>query len=199
MEEIVSHIDFGIDCHTGGGQRSNYPQIRYTEASEKGTELARIFNAPLSFPTPLIDNSFRKVTNDLDIPIIVYEAGEALRLDEFSISEGIRGILNVLNHFEMVEDCPANHKKPRKTINLHSRKWLRAETSGIFNTTVKYGAKVKKGDVIGSITDTYGETNLYVKAPFTSYIIGLNNFPVVNQGDPLFHIGKKVIVKDPVN
>ena len=195
MEEIVSQIDFGIDCHTGGAQRSNFPQIRYTESSKEGTELAKIFNAPMSFPTNLIDQSFRKVTHELGKPIIVYEGGESMRLDELSIKEGIRGILNVLEHFDMIEDSPAKHEKPRKTIVLHSRKWLRAETTGIFNPSVRFGDKVKKGDVIGGITDTYGETNLYVKAPFSGYIICINNFPVVNLGDPLFHLGKKVVEK----
>ena len=37
--------------------------------------------------------------------------------------------------------------------------------------------------------DTYGETNFAVKAPSDGYIIAVNNFPIINMGDALFHIG----------
>lgn len=198
MKEIVSQIDFGIDCHTGGGQRSNYPQIRYTEGFEESEKLARIFNAPFLFPTALIDKSFRKEAYELGVPIIVYEGGESLRLDEFAINEGIRGILNVLKAYDVIDNIPPERKKYKQSVQLHSRKWIRAETSGIFDPTVTDGDRIKKGQIMGSITDTYGETNLDVKAPFSGYVIGINNFPVVNLGDPLFHIGKKVIVKKKV-
>ncbi|MGB5362104.1 MAG: succinylglutamate desuccinylase/aspartoacylase family protein, partial [Aureibaculum sp.] len=51
MREIVGNIDFGIDYYTGGNQRSNYPQIRFTEESEVCKKLSEIFNAPFYFPT----------------------------------------------------------------------------------------------------------------------------------------------------
>jgi len=57
--EIVDQIDYGIDLHTGGGRRHNYPQIRYTAEDEKSVELARVFAAPISFPSKLIKGSFR--------------------------------------------------------------------------------------------------------------------------------------------
>ena len=191
MNEIVPHIDFGIDCHTGGDQRTNYPQIRYTEESAESKMLADVFNAPINFSSSLIQSSFRQATYELDKHIIVYEGGESLRLDEFAINEGIRGILNVLHHFDMTKDIPDNQDPDRKSIGLYNRKWIRAETSGVFRATVTCGIKVEENQVIASITDTYGESNLIVKASFTGYILGLNNFPVVNSGDPLFHIGKE--------
>ena len=54
---------------------------------------------------------------------------------------------------------------------------------------LKTDPKIKKGQVLGHIMDTYGETNFTVKAPTDGYIISKNNFPVVNMGDALFHFG----------
>ena len=190
MREIVENVDFGIDFHTGGGQRSNYPQIRYTEESLIGKQLAAVFNAPFYFPSKLIQKSFRKEAHKNNIPIIVYEGGEALRFDELAIDEGIRGTLRVLKHFRMIVKNPLKDAKKRKSIYLTKRRWIRAKTAGLFNAFAHNGDKVSKGQILGDITDTYGETSVKVKAPMNGHIIAINNFPIINRGDAIFHIGE---------
>lgn len=190
MREIVNNIDFGIDFHTGGGQRSNYPQIRYTEELLESKQLAEIFNAPFYFPSKLIQKSFRKETYKYNIPIIVYEGGETLRFDENAINEGIKGTLRVLKHFRMIVKNPLKDVKKRKSIYLSKRRWIRAKIAGLFNSFVHNGDKVVKGQILGDITDTYGETSVKVKAPINGYIIAINNFPVISRGEAIFHIGK---------
>lgn len=188
MKELTENINFGIDYHTGGEQRSNYPQIRYTPNDEKAETLAEIFNAPITFESKLISKSFRNECYKHNIPIIVYEGGESLRLNQHAIQEGINGTLRVLKHFNMISEhvsVPEN----QPTIKVHSRRWIRAKVAGIFNATVNNGAAVKKGQILGHIMDTYGETNFTVKAPFDGYIIAKNNFPIVNMGDALYHFG----------
>ena len=189
MREIVRNIDFGIDFHTGGSQRSNFPQIRYTEESVECKELARIFNAPFSFPSKLINKSFRKEAFKHNIPIIVYEGGEALRFDENAIKEGIEGALRVLEHFRMIKPSPIKRNIKRSSIHLKKRRWIRAKIAGLFNSFVHNGEKVTKGQIIGDITDTYGETSVKIKAPISGYIIAINYFPIINRGDAIFNLG----------
>jgi hypothetical protein len=189
MREIVGKIDFGIDYHTGGNQRSNYPQIRYTEESEVCKELAEIFNAPFYFPSKLINKSFRKEAYKHNIPIIVYEGGEALRFDELAIKEGIDGTLRILEHFSMISKSPIKIAKKGNSIHLNKRRWIRAKIAGLFNSFVHNGDKVVKGQIIGDITDTYGETSVKVKSTISGYIIAINYFPVINRGDAIFHLG----------
>ena len=189
MKEIANNVDFGIDIHTGGAQRNNYPQIRYTPNSAESKKLAEIFNAPFQFPSNLIAKSFRKEAEKHGVPIIVYEGGEALRLDKFAIRKGTEGILNILEHFEMIPKRKEKQKRTN-TIELNTKKWIRAKIAGLFNSRIKNGDLVKKGQILGYITDTYGETVTSVKAPFEGYIFAVNNFPIINRGDALFHIGK---------
>lgn len=188
MKEITKNVDFAIDYHTGGAQRNNFPQIRFTPEDERGSELAKLFNAPLMFGSKLIAKSFRNECYKNNIPVIVYEGGESLRLEENAIQEGINGTLRILKHFKMIHE---NVVIPQGTTSIHitSRKWIRAKVAGIFNTKVTNGAHVKKGEILGNIMDTYGETNFPVKAPKDGYIIAKNNFPIVNMGDALFHFG----------
>jgi len=62
----------------------------------------------------------------------------------------------------------------------------------MFKASVKINSKVKKGDVLGNITDPYGKMNYFVKADNSGYIINVNEAPVVYQGDALFHITTKL-------
>ncbi len=189
MKEIVKNIDFGIDFHTGGNQRSNFPQIRYTAESLESIALAKIFNAPFYFPSKLINKSFRKEAFKYNIPIIIYEGGEALRFDENAIKEGIEGTLRVLEHFRMIAPRVIKTDKKRNSIHLNKRRWIRAKIAGLFNSFVHNGEKVTKGQVIGDITDIYGDTSVKIKAPISGYIIAINYFPIINRGDAIFNLG----------
>lgn len=189
MKEITKNVDFAIDFHTGGAQRNNFPQIRFTPEDERALELAKLFNAPLMFSSKLIAKSFRNECYKSNIPVIVYEGGESLRLEENAIQQGINGTLRILKHFKMIHESVVVIPESSESIHINSRKWIRARVAGILNTKVKNGARVKKGDVLGNIMDTYGETNFPVKAPKDGYIIAKNNFPIVNMGDALFHFG----------
>ncbi len=189
MKELIKNVDFAIDYHTGGAQRNNFPQIRYTPQDERGFELAKIFNAPLMFGSKLIPKSFRNECHKNNIPVIVYEGGESLRLDEHAIQEGIHGTLRVLRHFEMIADVPEIVSQ-HESIHLNKRKWVRAKVAGLFSAKVANGSPIKKGEILGSIMDTYGETNYKVKSPINGYVIAKNNFPIINMGDALFHVGE---------
>lgn len=189
MKELVANVDFGIDYHTGGEQRSNFPQIRYTPNDKRAKKLASIFNAPFMFGSQLIPKSFRNECYKNNIPILVYEAGESLRLDELAITKGINGTLKILQYFDMVAKNVVI-KKSIQSIEINNRKWIRAKIAGLFSAIINNGDAVKKGQILGYVMDTYGETNFAVKAPYDGYIIAVNNFPIINMGDALFHIGK---------
>jgi len=188
MKELVINVDFAIDYHTGGEQRNNYPQIRYTANDDKAFALAELFKAPFQFSSNLIPKSFRNECFKKNIPVLVFEGGESLRLDEVSIKEGINGTLRILHHFNMINKN-VSVEKQTKNITIVKRRWIRAKISGLFSLNIKNGDKISKGDVLGYIMDTYGETHFKIKAPQDGYVIAVNNFPIVNMGDALFHIG----------
>lgn len=183
---ILPQIDFCIDLHTGGARRHNYPQIRYTPEDEKSGQLAAIFDAPFSFQADLINKSFRKAAFKLGISTIVYEAGESMRFDDFSIQKGVQGILNILEHFGMSGPM---FMEGSKTIYLKKHRWLRAPTAGMFIPKILNGTEVQKGQVIGIITDAFAHHYKELKSPMKGYVFCINHQAVVNQGDALFHLG----------
>ena len=187
--EILPHVDMGIDLHTGGGQRHNYPQIRFTEEDENSIRLAEVFNAPISFPSSLIKGSFRNTAFKMGKPIIVFEAGESMRFDDCSILEGAKGILNILEHFEMLPSSDNERFNGQVSVRLQNRKWLRAPTAGMFIPKITNGSEIKKGQIIGIVSDTFGRRTKNIKAPFDGVVFCINHQAVINQGEALFHVG----------
>ncbi|MGI9552990.1 MAG: succinylglutamate desuccinylase/aspartoacylase family protein [Aurantibacter sp.] len=183
---ILPQIDFCIDLHTGGAMRHNYPQIRYTEGDENSEQLAAIFDAPFSFHAVLINKSFRKAAFRNGISTIVYEAGQSMRFDDYSIKKGVQGILNILVHFGMSGPV---FMEGSKTIYLEKHRWLRAPTAGMFIPKILNGNKVEKGQVVGIITDAFAHHYRELKSPMDGHVFCINHQAVVNQGDALFHVG----------
>ena len=185
-KKVLPLVDFAVDYHTGGGARYNYPQLRYTSKDPKSVEMAKAFAAPYMVQKSAIDKSLRKIMVMQGKPLLVFEGGEALRYDGFSIDNGIAGLKRLMHSQGMIDSAP---EPLRKTIVFSKSTWLRSERSGLFRWTQQSGAKVTKGEPLGFITDPYGEEEVIVRSHKDGYIIGHNNAPVVSQGDALFHIG----------
>lgn len=183
---VLPLIDFGVDFHTGGSSRYNYPQIRYSLGDPKAETLARSFAAPYLIRKNNIPKSLRKVGLGMDIPIIIFEGGESLRYDGFSIENGLGGLQRLMYAQGMIEEDKPSH---RESITFNKTSWVRAQQSGMFIWSQQSGARVSAGEVLGVINDPHGHEEVSVLANRDGYLIGHNNAPVVNEGDALFHIG----------
>lgn len=184
--DIIPHLDVGIDFHTGGAQRTNYPQVRCVMQEEKNVELAAAFHAPFTIDSPFRPHSLRQTAAKKEKNIIVYEGGESVRFDQHAIEEGINGTLRLMKHLKMIDWAPEPKEENRI---IWSSSWVRAKTAGLFQPNVQGGQLVHKNQIVGSITDPFGEFKETIKAPAMGYIVGLNNNPVVNAGDALMHLG----------
>lgn len=192
MREVVPIIDYGIDFHTGGAMRANYPQVRAELKDKINFELAQAFSAPFTIDAPFRPNSLRKEASRKGKNIIVYEGGESLRFDQHAIKEGIAGTLRLMKHLNMIDEAP--HPEVENKV-IWSMGWIRAKTPGLFQPNVICGQRVQKGDWVGTVTDPFGEFQEKILAIETGYVIGLNNIPVINAGDALMLIGTDTFCK----
>lgn len=195
-KRVMPLVDLALDFHTGGASRYNYPQVRCTRNSAKGLQLAKQFGAPFILKKALIRRSLRKVAQEMQVPMIVYEGGEALRLDGYAITKGMEGLRRVMVVQRMISGEAADKRK-LPAIIIEKTSWLRASHSGIFTWSRSSGALVSKGEALGMITDPYGSQKVPVFAHRNGYIIGHNNAPVISMGDALFNIGYQYTVLDP--
>lgn len=65
-------------------------------------ELAQAFDVPVLLNSDLRDGSLRQVAADRGIPMLLYEADEALRFDEISIRSGLKGVVSVMRQLGML-------------------------------------------------------------------------------------------------
>jgi len=184
--EILPVIDLGLDFHTGGARINNYPQIRGLMDNPKNLELAKAFGARFIINSPLREKSLRREAGKIDKSILVYEAGESLRLRKHAIDEGVNGALRVMKYLGMRDEAP---EISTESVMIAKSNWVRARAAGLYYSFVRPGQQVEIGQKLGLIAGPYGEFERSVKSRVKGHIIAVNNNPVVNRGDALMHIG----------
>ncbi len=191
LTRVVARCTHGIDLHTGSLGRDNFPQIRCQLSMNPEIEaMARAFGAPVILDANLREGSLRHVSaKAYGIPVVVYEAGEALRFDPVSIRAGVRGVVSVMRAIGLL--APTRPKKKVWAPHVaHSSTWVRAPSGGIHRDLVRMGDQVTKGQVLGEIGDPLGEETAQVTASVSGIVIGRSNLPLVHEGDALFHIAR---------
>ena len=186
MQEVVSRCTHGIDLHTASQHRTNWPQIRANLQDDETYRCAQAFGTPVIIHAATRDGSLRQAAAQNGIPILLYEAGEALRFDQGVIQTGVEGILRVMSLLEMMSlPVPSPAIAP---LEITHTKWVRAACSGILHTNITLGQRVAKKQKLGFVADAFGEQPVKITAPCDGIVIGSTQNPLVSQGDGLFHV-----------
>lgn len=190
MTELVQHADYCIDYHTGGGERFNYSQVRISLDDEETLNLAKVFGAKFIKVSTHREKSYRDSASKLGKKVLLFEGGKSLDLDRYVTKAGLTGALNILDHLG-VKKMPADfdpYVEPSEPIVFDKSKWIRASHSGMYRSIIRNGSRVKKGEIIGTITDPFGFFEKKVKSTIEGYVICLNQSPIITNGDAIAHI-----------
>lgn len=194
LEHVIARCSLGIDLHTAAVHRYNLPQIRIASDNPYLVELAMAFGAPVILEAPLRDGSMRELAQERGTPMLLLEAGEALRFDEMSIRIGAEGIARVMAHIGMID---ADDGLTSMAIPARANRtlWLRAPRGGIAHIERQSGDVVAEGDLLANVAGLFGEDALEIRSPVDGIVIGHGTLPVVNQGDALFHIATGFVMQ----
>ena len=188
MKEVVSQSTHGIDLHTASDHRVNLPQIRANLQDSETHRCAIAFGAPVVIHSTTRDGSLRQAATKRGIPVLLYEAGEALRFNAEAIQSGVEGVLRVMSVLGMYENSP--NPAPVPPVEVQKTQWMRSPQGGILLLQVKLGQPVQKREKLGIIVDVFGNIRAKVSAPCDGLIIGMTQNPLVNQGDGIVHIAR---------
>lgn len=188
--EILPHIDYCIDYHTGGAQRFNAAQVRVNPGDIKSLNLAKKFGAPFVVHSKNPNKSLRHYLDSIGKKVILFEGGKSLHIDKRISHFGVYGALKAMHALKM-RDFTKELKgiDPVQPVVIKRSKWLRAKYSGMFRTFKSAGNLVDPSLALGSISDTIGKKETMVRAEEKGYILNVNQAAIVNQGDALYHIG----------
>jgi uncharacterized protein len=186
MTEVVSQADAGIDLHTATNRRMNVPQIRASLDDPEAHRLGRAFGAPYLIDAALREGSLRDAAKAIDVPVLTFEGGEAMRFEDAVLAAGVAGILRVMGAMGMIGDAPA--PPPRPPVESDETHWVRADRGGILDLHVGPGDAVEAGQTLWTLTGPFGRERSQKSSPFTGAVIGMTTSPLVNPGDAVVHV-----------
>ena len=188
LNEIVRKTDYGIDYHTGAIHRSNLPQIRADLDDPDTLAFAKAFAVPVLLNANTRDGSLRQSASELSTKVLLYEAGQALRFDEWAIRAGVKGTIQAMRHLGMLSKSRSKTTLKIEPFVARHSEWTRATESGFVVHHKQLGDMVKKEETLATIRDPFGQALAEVISKKNGIIIGKQNIPLVQEGEAMYHI-----------
>jgi predicted deacylase len=186
FNEVITHCDRLIDIHTGSFHRTNLTQLRGNLGKESVMQFSKMFHDVTVLDGAGAPGTLRRAAVDAGIPAVTLEAGEPLRLQLKEVIQSVNGIKAVMYHMNMIGTKPS--RAPKQNV-FYKSTWLRADQSGVFLTEAKLGQNVKKGDILGSVTDPITNRSSVIRSNVDGQIIGLALNQMVMPGFAAYHVG----------
>ena len=184
--EVVMNCDALVDLHTGSFERANLPQIRADLRNPDVLTLTAGFGSMVVLHSTPTAGTLRHAATLAGIPSVTVEAGGPSQLELSEVKHGVKGIETLLTTLGMT-------KKRRRwgapEPVYYRSSWVRADNGGILLSDVTLGSTVRKGDLLGSITDPMSNARTELRSPYSGRIIGMARNQVVMPGFAAFHVG----------
>jgi len=192
FNELVLKANYFLDCHGGDIHESEIWSFIYyktedeiekkSEAIAKATGLTHLIKS--SYPGSMgMEAAKRKIPGGL------FELCSGDRLLPEESSAIYDGSINVMRHLGILDGQPQPiQKQPCTTAGQKQEIWATSASAyftraGLYHTSVKPGDLLKEGQVIGTVTDFYGEVIETIRAPATGHVLLNIHNPAVKAGD----------------
>ena len=185
---VTGNCDTLIDLHTGSFQRANAPQIRVTGKNPEALTLALNFGSGIVVLGDGPKGCLRREASDAGMNAIIYEAAGPHVFDVDAAEVGVRGLLNVMHHLNML---PGDSPEIIATRVYRQTFWDRVplNSGGFFFPEVALGDTVKTGQRLGYLVTPLNDETTVVHASRDGVIIGMARPQIVLSGYALFHLG----------
>ena len=120
-------------------------------------------------------------------PAITIESGKLGRTDEEDIDRILTGSYNVMKHLGMIQGKP---ELIGESVWVKEYTILRSEGNGIFTPLVGRGYHVQRDELIGILTDFFGNTIQEVRAPYNGIVLYIIATPPMSEGEPMASVGR---------
>ncbi|MDB4539104.1 succinylglutamate desuccinylase/aspartoacylase family protein [Saprospiraceae bacterium] len=187
VNRLIKEFDYLIDLHTASNGRVNSYYIRADMDDETVRKMAQLQNAQIIVHNPPSDGTLRGTADEMGIKAITLEVGNPNTFQKGLIRDGLTGIYNVLGHFDM-QDCEYDIPEEETIICKHSY-WIYTDTGGIMTVYPKVVQMVKKGELIATMRNIFGDVVKEYFAPEDGVVIGKSVSPINSTGGRILHLG----------
>lgn len=188
IDEVVAKATHGVDLHTAAAGRINLPQTRLADRVEGSRQMAKYFGAPVMLKAGNREGSLRAACEKLNLPYVIFEAGEALRIELPAVTFGERGVRRIIRGLGMQRKKARDREHP--SAYCLGSGWTRASAGGLFRSFVPLGRAVEVGQLVGMIGDPFEKKETEVVADRAGIVIGRTAASLVDEGDALFHLAQ---------
>lgn len=192
FHDIVLRANYFLECHGGDIHESEIWSFIYygtnDDVEKKSEAIARATGLKY-FDRSVYNGALGMEAAKRGIPGGAYELCAGDRLIPEESSAIFEATLNVMRHLGMLEGEPKEIRGQRCTIENQEPEIWRHEVSthftkaGLYHTKVKPGDTLQKGEVIGTVTDLWGEVIETIHAPATGRVGLMLHNPVAKPGE----------------
>ena len=199
FKDVVAQCDALVDLHTGSFERANLPQIRADLRNPDVVTLTLGFGSMVVLHSEPTVGTLRHAATIAGIPAVTVEAGGPSQLELTEVKHGVKGIETLLTTLGMVKK--RRFRSEPEPVYYRSS-WVRADNGGILLSDVSLGSTVRRGDLLGTITDPMSNARTELRSPYSGRIIGMARNQVVMPGFAAFHVGiqaEDVVIEEQVS
>ncbi|KAG0332910.1 hypothetical protein BG004_001053 [Podila humilis] len=183
MTRIIRHFTHLIDLHTASKGRVNSLYVRANMQNPITRHMARLQNPQIIVHNTSPDGSLRGAAmSEYHIPAITVEIGDPSRFQKRFVKSAILGVTNILSHLKMVED-------EHDVQDYDPVYWIFTRGGGILNVLPDVNTWVRKGEVIATLHNIFGQEEHRYFAPEDGIVVGKSVDPVCQSGCRILHLG----------
>lgn len=190
-QNVIKQADYFIDLHGGDLIEALIPFTLFPETGQPSVdkaslELAQVFGLKYLVRKPATAGSTFSAVAGGGIPAILVESGGQGIWPRKAVVNLVRGVTRVMRQYGMLK---GGRPGKAETIILQDFVWMRSEHTGFWYPGTEVGQDVVKGQVLGRVTDVWGNTLQTVTAAATGRVLFLVSSLAINNSDPLMAIG----------
>jgi predicted deacylase len=195
-DQVLERCDYHVDLHCGDGNEDLMTYLYYTETDDpeldkKTLDLARNFGFKTIVHVtadPKVQKASMCANASLFMgkPAITVECGKLGRTDEQDIAAILHGCSNILKYLKMIDGEPNLLFDP---IWIKKTTYIRSEHEGIFYPLSQGGSHVQRGELVGYLTDFFGNIIQKAVAPHDGIVMYIIATPPMSKGEPMVKIG----------
>ncbi|MCT2537093.1 M14 family metallopeptidase [Aquibacillus koreensis] len=190
-EMVFKKVDYIIDLHGGDMIEALVPFTIYhvTEDErviETSKQMASLFDIDYVIGSSgQVPGSTYGCAAEQGTPAIIAEAGQQGILSEEHSVQLQDGVKNILVSLELLE----GEVKQSQSTYISVFDWYRSDFQGLWYPSVVIGQSVTKGQVLGKLTNEFGETVKEIISNTEGVVLFLVSSLAINDNDPLLAVG----------
>jgi len=194
--KVLKLGDYHLDLHCGDGNEDLTTYLYYTETGDPDLDvktralavnfgfkvLIHVYAKPGQEPASTCANA----SLFMGKPALTVECGRLGRTDEADVAALLSGCINTLQHLQMLAGQPRRLFDP---IWVNKTTYIRSEFEGIFYPLCRGGGYVRTGEMLGYLTDYFGNILQKAIAPHDGIVMYVIATPPMSKGEPMVKIG----------